>query len=144
MLDDDMDTTAVDVEQLVAMSRKLSRPCSMTYTTGDGSLCHAKIEGSNLWLSGLGVLAIPRAMILELRKESAVFINGTRRAVAFTEARMRGRVWSSEDYTLTNRLGGVVLVPIRAGHLKVQSMHPNDLQIDAVAHQFSEYCNAKL
>jgi len=145
MLDDDMSSSANDVAMLVTMSRKLGRPCSMTYTNSDGGLCHAKLEGTPLWVSGLGLLAIPRRMILALRSESPTFKSGRRAAVyAFTEAKMSDGLWSSEDYTLTRRLGGVVLVPVGAGHLKVQSLHPNETQLGVVALSYTEFCNANL
>ncbi|HLO20159.1 MAG TPA: hypothetical protein VK192_06665 [Sphingomicrobium sp.] len=147
MLDDDMDAQAAVVQELVAMSRKLKQACSATYTTATGTISHSPAPqlGKGLWFAGLGMIAIPRAAILRVRDESPTFKVGTRIGVrAFTEARMIDGEWSSEDYTLSRRLGGVVLLPIAAGHLKVQSLQPNHLQLDTVAKSFAEFANGRL
>jgi hypothetical protein len=51
--------------------------------------------------------------------------------------------WSSEDYTFSARLGGVVVLPVEVGHLKLQSLRPNELQLSTVAGRFEEFRNGK-
>jgi hypothetical protein len=144
MLDDDMDATVSAVESVIDWSRKLRRACSATYINSDGSLAHSAIKDSRLWSSGLGLLAIPRATILQLRDTSPIFSSGRRSQVfAFTEAKMVNGKWSSEDYTFSARLGGVVVLPVEVGHLKLQSLRPNELQLSTVAGRFEEFRNGK-
>jgi hypothetical protein len=140
MLDDDIDAAPDQVEALIGLAREHGRPVSAMYTNADGSLAHsASLLGPGLWLSGLGLIAIPRHKVMALRSSAEVFSNGKRhRVYAFTEAKMHVGRWMSEDYTLSMRLGGVLLAPVPVGHLKVQSLYPNAMQVHEVAERFKE------
>jgi hypothetical protein len=134
------DAAPDQVEALIGLAREHGRPVSAMYTNADGSLAHsASLLGPGLWLSGLGLIAIPRHKVMALRSSAEVFSNGKRhRVYAFTEAKMHVGRWMSEDYTLSMRLGGVLLAPVPVGHLKVQSLYPNAMQVHEVAERFKE------
>lgn len=125
MIDDDMVVPADVAQHLVEESRRRGVACSAVYTT-----LNAKIAGERWkdgrWLVGLGCLAIPRELVLQLELESESFeIQGNVHS-AFTWCGPENGKWIAEDFRLCMRLGGVHLCPVMVGHVKKWELWPDD------------------
>lgn len=137
MVDDDMVFSVPDAEQLVQYARRSGVAVSAMYATTMGTLAAMRMrtpEGApQLWATGLGMLAIPATMLLELegRSESFKFLGRTHYGFTWSHAE-RGNYWS-EDFTLCRRLGGVHLLPIAVGHMKMVPLYPDDETIACIA-----------
>lgn len=134
MLDDDMAVQPTDVQKLIDRSRELGCATSGAYATKTAKLAGCRWpEKPGRWLVGLGCVAIPRALLLELEANSESFeING-RYLSEFTWCRAEKGGWVAEDYRLSMRLGGVVLEPVALGHVKTGVLWPDDATIEAIA-----------
>ena len=67
MLDDDMEVPTETAQALADKARELGRACSAAYATLTAKLAASRwAEHPGLWLVGLGCVAIPRALLLEL------------------------------------------------------------------------------
>ncbi len=140
MVDDDMAFTLESAQALIASARELQRPCSALYVGINHRACATKWrldgEGRQLYLVGLGLLAIPIPALLELEQVSPKFRYGTTAGDApeeLTEFCVSGGVdgwWLSEDFSLCQRLGGVYLPGVEAGHLKTVTLWPNPKTIE--------------
>lgn len=136
MVDDDMQFTVDQAQELVNHTRKHSSPASAAYATSGGILAASPIDeglyGRQLWKTGLGFLAIPASHLLALEKRSAKFelISGS--YSAFTSSQEREGRWWSEDFELCLRLGGVHLLPMAVDHLKTIPIRPDDATITAI------------
>jgi hypothetical protein len=126
MMDDDMEVP-VEVAQLLAdKARELGCACSACYATMTAKLAAAPWEERpGRWLVGLGCLAIPRALLLELEQRSEPFEFMDRTYRAFTWSGCENGAWISEDYRLSIKLGGVHLVPVGVGHVKKGTIWPD-------------------
>lgn len=127
MLDDDMDVPVETARALVAEVRRTGRPCSAVYATLRSKVAAVRwSERPGLWLVGLGCVAIPRALLLDLEERSESFeING-RFYSAFTWCGPENGSWIAEDFRLSMNLGGVTLCPLAVGHIKKGALWPDD------------------
>lgn len=132
MLDDDMVFGDDDVVQVLKHAFESGRPTSACYVLAGGALAARRKNGK--WSTGLGFLAIPAKLLLELGDNSEAFEcphegSKTLRVLEFTESRIvkvdGKREWQGEDFVFCERLGGVDLVPVSVGHLKQQVLRPS-------------------
>lgn len=135
MVDDDMVFTADDAEQLVTHARETNVAASAMYGTTMGTLAATRLKtasGAQRWATGLGLLAIPVALLTELAARSAQFDFEGSKSWGFTWSLASGGNYWSEDFTLCRRLGGVHLLPIAVGHLKTIPIYPDDETVACV------------
>lgn len=130
MLDDDMLFTLDQVQTLIEHTRETGVAASAMYATAVGTLAAMRLREpidneAQRWVTGLGMLAIPAALMLELEQRSETFPLKKGRHTAFTCSAMFEGHWYSEDYTLTRLLGGVHLLPMAVGHLKTIPIYPD-------------------
>ncbi|HKY34662.1 MAG TPA: hypothetical protein VJN18_01875 [Polyangiaceae bacterium] len=127
MLDDDMDVPVETAQALVDEARRTHRACSAVYATLRSKVAAVRWpERPGLWLVGLGCVAIPRALLLELEERCESFeING-RFYSAFTWCGPEDGSWIAEDFRLSKNLGGVTLCPLAVGHIKKGALWPDD------------------
>ena len=131
MLDDDMDVPTETAQALVDKARELGRACSAVYATLSASVAAARwSDHPGLWLVGLGCVAIPRALLLELEQRSESFELNGRSYSAFTWCGPENGGWIAEDFRLSINLGGVHLCPLPVGHIKKGALWPDDETID--------------
>lgn len=134
MMDDDMAVQPSTAQQLITRSRELGRAVSGIYATKTQHIAGCMWKGHDgLWLVGLGCVAIPRALLLELEAESESFESGGRFMSAFTWCGPEGGGWVAEDYRLSMRLGGVHMEPVPLGHVKKGVLWPDEETIKRVA-----------
>lgn len=138
MIDDDMVFGAVDAAKLVEESRARGVPCSALYVTiNQIPACHAwkkADDGKQLWLVGLGLLAIPLQLLLELELDAVPFQYKEEPTYReFCRSGVIDGLWVSEDYSLCEALGGVHLLPIEAGHRKPVTLWPNESTLKELA-----------
>jgi hypothetical protein len=135
MVDDDMEFAHDSACALVQAAREKQRPCSALYVGITRRPCATKWrkdgDGKQLYLVGLGLIAIPVPALLELEQLSTKFLYGVGgeaerfgQLVEFCVSGSRDGFWLSEDFSLCERLGGVYLLPIEAGHRKTISIWP--------------------
>lgn len=133
MVDDDMLFSIDQAQALVQHSRETGVASSAMYATLSSTLAATRIGGTDRWLTGLGLLAIPVGALLALERDSETFkMGGERVYTAFTWSGPEKEAWYSEDYRLCQRLGGVYMLPIAVGHLKVLPIYPDDETIAAI------------
>src|SRR3954468_20022636 len=79
MLDDDMEVPVETAQALTDKARELGRACSAVYATLTAHMAASRWpEHPDLWLVGLGCVAIPCALLLELEERSESFeVDGT-------------------------------------------------------------------
>ncbi|MES1174946.1 MAG: hypothetical protein ABUL62_11530 [Myxococcales bacterium] len=131
MLDDDMDVPAETAQALVDKARALGRACSAVYATLSAKVAASRwAQHPGLWLVGLGCVAIPRDLLLELEQRSEPFEVNGRYCRAFTWCGPDKGAWIAEDYRLSMNLGGVHLCPLPVGHIKKGALWPDDETID--------------
>jgi len=134
MLDDDMDVPTETAQALADKARELGRSCSAVYATLSAKVAAARWPGHpGLWLVGLGCVAIPRALLLELEKRSESFEIDGRSYSAFTWCGPENGGWVAEDFRLSINLGGVHLCPLPVGHIKKGALWPDDETIEQLA-----------
>jgi hypothetical protein len=134
MLDDDMDVPADTAQALVDHARTLGRACSAVYATLTAKVAASRWpEHPGLWLVGLGCVAIPRALLLELEERSESFELNGRFYSAFTWCGPDSGSWVAEDFRLSINLGGVHLCPLPVGHIKKGALWPDDGTIERLA-----------
>lgn len=117
MLDDDMDVDSLTANAVVSHARHTHVPASAAYATKEATLAGTRYKAGT-WLVGLGCLAIPRAALLALEVSSESFEEKGEVFSAFTWAGAEAGRWVGEDFRLCQRLGGVHLLPLVAGHVK--------------------------
>jgi len=129
MIDDDIACTVDQAQELVTHARETGVPASAMYSTINAALAGTRLftppgERSR-WVVGLGLLAIPAAVLVKLAKASVHFDLHGEEQVEFTwSGTIRGK-WHSEDYTFCRRLGGVHLLPIPVAHMKTIPLYPH-------------------
>jgi len=133
-MDDDMAVYESTAQQLIDRSRELGRAVSGAYATKTSKLAAAHWKAKpGLWLVGLGCLAIPRALLLELEQRSESFESGGRFMSEFTWTCAEDGGWIAEDYRLSMQLGGVHMEPVPLGHVKKGVLWPDDETLAALA-----------
>ncbi len=130
LVDDDMLFELDQVKELLAHVRTTGISASAMYATAFSTIAATRLrEPENgepqRWVTGLGLLAIPAAALLELEQNSETFPLKNGRHTAFTWSAIHEGFWYSEDYTLTRRLGGVHVLPMAVGHLKTIPIYPD-------------------
>ena len=134
MLDDDMEVPAETAQRLVDEARSLGRACSAVYATLNSKVAAARWHGRpGLWLVGLGCVAIPRALLLEIEERAESFEVNGRFYSAFTWSGPEEGSWVAEDFRLSKNLGGVHLCPLAVGHIKKGALWPDDETIARLA-----------
>ncbi len=127
MLDDDMEVPADTAQALTDKARELGGACSAVYATLTVKVAAARWpDHPGLWLVGLGCVAIPRALLLELEERSESFEVNGRFYSAFTWSGPESGNWIAEDFRLSKNLGGVHLCPLAVGHIKKGALWPDD------------------
>jgi hypothetical protein len=126
MLDDDMEVPTDTAQLLTNKARELGRPCSAAYATTTASLAATPWKARpGSWLVGLGCVAVPRTVLLDLESRAEKFRFMDRELTAFTWSGPQDGEWVSEDYRLSMNLGGVHLMPLAVGHIKKGSIWPD-------------------
>ena len=150
MVDDDMVWAPQDAQSLVTASRRGTAVSAIysSYTAQSETVSIAaqyipkerempKRRGS--WVTGLGLIAIPAELLLELERSSEKFQLGENNFVQFTKSELKYGRWWSEDYYLCERLGGVHLSDVRAGHIKRVPIWPTDELVAKLFEQAAEH-----
>lgn len=136
MIDDDMVFTVEQAQELVDYSRANRVAASAMYATAESTLAAFRLQTPDgevqRWVTGLGMLAIPAAALLELEQRSEPFVTLGRTNYGFTMSLATGGQYWSEDFTLCRRLGGVHLLPIAVGHLKMWPLYPDDHTVESI------------
>lgn len=136
MVDDDMVFTVEDCEKLADHARETNVPASAMYATLAGTLAASRLRtpsgDDQRWAVGLGLVAIPRELLLALEANSERFLFMGEPQFGFTWSAAAGGIFWSEDYTLSRRLGGVHLLPLGVGHLKTIPVYPDEATIACV------------
>lgn len=134
MLDDDMEVPEETALALIDKARELGRACSAVYATLTSKVAASRWPGHpGLWLVGLGCVAIPRSLLLELEERSESFEVHGRFYSAFTWSGPEGGGWVAEDFRLSMNLGGVHLCPLAVGHIKKGALWPDDETLEQLA-----------
>jgi hypothetical protein len=134
MLDDDMEVPAETAQALADKARELGRACSAVYATLSSKVAATRWAGHpELWLVGLGCIAIPRTLLLELEQRAEAFELNGKICKAFTWCGPENGVWIAEDFRLSINLGGVHLCPLPVGHIKKGSLWPDDETLNQLA-----------
>jgi hypothetical protein len=143
MLDDDMEVPAETAQRLVDEARSRGRACSAVYATLNSKVAAARWhERPGLWLVGLGCVAIPRALLLELEERAESFEVNGRFYSAFTWSGPEEGSWVAEDFRLSKSLGGVHLCPLAVGHIKKGALWPDDETLARLADSSPPQANA--
>ncbi len=131
MLDDDMEVPAEVAQELVDKARELGEATSAVYATANAYLAGMRWKAKRShWLVGLGCVAIPRALLLELEERSETFKLGEAVFSEFTWSCAEDGNWYSEDFRLCMNLGGAVLLPLPVGHVKKGVIWPDEITIE--------------
>lgn len=139
MVDDDIVFTTEDAQRLVDRCRETGGPCSGLYVQAGGQLaasrmpshCRTRPGGPmrpmrpGTWQVGLGFLAFSAAQLVELAERSPSFTLRGARLREFTRSGAIDEDYVSEDYCLSRRLGGVELLTLEVGHLKMIPLYPS-------------------
>jgi hypothetical protein len=119
-VDDDIVFTRAQFQLLVERAEREDYPVSAVYPTNELSLAGYRQE-SGRWLTGLGCWCVRRDLLAayaETLPELSA-INGTViRPFCQTGPSVDGKMWLSEDYWLSQALGGVVLARLAVTHYK--------------------------
>lgn len=136
MVDDDMTFTEEQAQVVVDEARRTGVACAAMYATTKGTLAASRLAPvpgqRQRWLAGLGLLAIPLPLLLDVEARSTVFELDDGPHTEFTWSACDDGKWYSEDYLLCRRLGGVYLLPVGVGHLKTVPLYPDQQTIDAI------------
>ncbi len=134
MLDDDMEVPVETARALADKARELGRACSAVYATLTAKVAASRWPSHpGLWLVGLGCIAIPRALLLDLEERSESFEVNGRFYSAFTWCGPHDGGWVAEDFRLSINLGGVHLCPLAVGHIKKGALWPDDETLEQLA-----------
>lgn len=137
MVDDDMLFTLEHAVSVVAAARFNGVATSAMYATLVTTLAAMRLpraaSETQRWLTGLGFIAVPRALLLALEASSETFSFYKQPFREFTWACVEDGLWMSEDFRLTKRLGGAHLLPVAVGHLKTLPLYPDPHTIRAIA-----------
>lgn len=140
MLDDDMAFGLADAQALVDRVRLTCAPASATYVQAGGMLSASIMPAQaatrrgdgllvmrpNSWQVGLGFMAFPAIELVTLAEQSDRFEFQGEEHWEFTRSGAIDGFYVSEDYCLSRRLGGVELLPLEVGHLKMHPLYPHE------------------
>jgi hypothetical protein len=142
MLDDDIICPLEVAEHLVNESRSCGFACSAVYVTTAKRVAGGRWpppEGREWpdglrrrWVFGLGCLAIPKTLLLDVEKNSESYSVGERVLSEFCWSKAEAGQWIAEDYRLCMRLGGVKLLPVAVGHVKMWPLYADQETLDAI------------
>jgi hypothetical protein len=132
-LDDDIVFEPSDMRRVVELSRWSGRPVSGVYGSISGQLCATRhpslepYEGKPTYLVGLGFCAIPMRRLLSVSAGLPRIQAGLEKIVPFCTSSPSecGTYWASDDYSLSRRLGGVILEAVGVGHVKAVPLRPD-------------------
>jgi len=134
MMDDDMAVQVADGQRLIDRSRELGRAVSGAYATKTQHIAGCVWKGhGGLWLVGLGCVAIPATLLLQLEARSESFESAGRFMSEFTWACAEDGGWVAEDYRLSMQLGGVHMEPVALGHVKKGVLWPDEETLARIA-----------
>lgn len=123
MIDDDMFFSVGDAERIIKES-KTGVPASGACVTSDGKFFGKPISKTK-WACGLAFMAIPRQIILDMAARSKIIeLDKGGKCLVFTWNGANDKSWCGEDQRLCHRMGGVQVLPIRIGHLKIIPIYP--------------------
>jgi hypothetical protein len=146
MMDDDMIVPLETAELLIRTALETGHACSAAYATAAARLAGGrwKPKGGEewptglrvRWVAGLGCVAIPAKLLLELEQRSESYQildrDALRVLTQFTWSKAEGGEWVAEDYRLCRELGGVMLLPVGVGHVKKGEIWPDDETLAAI------------
>lgn len=143
MVDDDMTFTTDQALELVKHARDTGVPASGVYGTLNGIIAATRYQGRQshgraLWLVGLGLVAISREKLLDLRNSSVRYQANSQSKIehayqfTWTGVDPENHEWVAEDFRLCARLGGVHLLPVPLGHVKRVEIFPDEATLDQV------------
>lgn len=142
MLDDDMQVSLETAQLVVDATRLNGIPAAAAYATVVGTLAASRWHDApqpepeapiKLWRTGLGCLAIPAKLLLELERDSASFAMRGKVYSEFTWTGAEAGEWVAEDFRLCMQLGGVQLLPLAVGHIKKWPIWPDDDTLARIA-----------
>ncbi len=132
-VDDDMEFSLETAQTLVDTVRLEGVGAGAVYATLAGTVAGGPMPGvPGRFECGLGLLAIPAHALLKLEQQSESFELAGRTFSEFTWCCAEDGLWIGEDYRLCRRLGGVLLLPVGAGHIKKNTLWPDQATLDAV------------
>jgi hypothetical protein len=142
LVDDDMTFGPDTVDSLSRHCQELQAPVSAIYTLKDGTAaahCYKRVPVvgepwmSNRWMCGLGLIAIPTTLLRSLADSSdTVDVLGPTTIFTWAGPDAQGSEWYGEDTRLCKRLGGAILAPLPAGHLKQYALMPDADSIERI------------
>lgn len=136
MIDDDMLFSPNEAHAVTDRARLTGVATSAMYATLLTTIAGVRMgkdkSGEDRWLTGLGFIAIPRELLLWLESQSELFHYYKQPFREFTWACADSGVWMAEDLRLTQRLGGVHLLPVVVGHLKTIPIYPDPLMVELI------------
>lgn len=145
MMDDDMVCPVETVAELARRAIDSGKACSAVYATQSGHLAATRwkvdgeqrrdVDGRMLWLVGLGLIAVPRELLLEVDEASEKFTYRGQVLTAFCGSYAEGGDWWGEDYDLSRNLGGVRLEPLAVGHIKKMPLWPDEETLQLIANE---------
>lgn len=145
MMDDDMIGPLDTVRELARRAIESGKACSGVYATQSGHLAATRwkedgeqkrdSDGRMLWLVGLGILAIPRELLLTLDDMRPKFTYRGKMLTAFCGTGAENGEWWPEDYQLSRALGGVRLEPLGFGHIKKMPIWPDGETLSCIAEE---------
>jgi hypothetical protein len=145
MMDDDMICPVETLRELVQRAVDSGKACSAVYATQSGHLAATRwkvggeqkrdVDGRMLWLVGLGAVAIPRELLLEVDDALPKFTYRGQRLTAFCGSYAEDGEWWGEDYDLSRNLGGVRLEPLGVGHIKKTPLWPDGETLQLIANE---------
>lgn len=136
LVDDDMKFDVETAQLLVDRARTSGAPVSAAYATANAHLAATTFNGGK-WLVGLGFLAVPVERLQALADSSprVETVNGEFcHPFTWTGPERDGDrpFWLSEDYRLSQRLGGVILEPVAVGHVKQIPIYPDTKTLEEI------------
>lgn len=130
-LDDDMVFEVATIQALVDHSRLTQECCSAVAVGQAGQVCAKPLRQLVLipgdpvrWLTGLACLAIPRARLEALRPKLPETGGIAEWCRSGAHPAYPGE-WLGNDFWFCHHFGGVLLVPVPVGHMKVTAYWPD-------------------
>lgn len=135
LVDDDMVFSLKQARTVCRYASANQVATSAVYPTAIGGMA-ASTQFSPIpgrWVAGLGFFAIPRALLFKLAEDSTRFLWRGKELYEFTNSAVHDGLWIGEDYWLSIRLGGVELLPIAVGHLKMIPLFADRTTLEKIA-----------
>lgn len=142
MLDDDMVVPLEVALALVSEALSSGFACSAVYATAGGKIAGGRWRAPSggdwpdglrkRWQMGLGCLAVPSRLLLELESRSESYEVPDRVLTQFTWSKAERGSWVAEDYRLCRELGGVRVLPLGVGHIKEGGLWPDEETLAAI------------